>query len=103
MAKTSEETLRDDFEKLKSDMASLADDLRKLVKQQGNGVYARGKAAAEDAVARGRAAAEGLTENLSGHLSAAGESVTRHVAERPMTSVAVSFLAGLIVGAVVRR
>jgi ElaB/YqjD/DUF883 family membrane-anchored ribosome-binding protein len=99
MAKSVEETLRDDFEKLKSDMSSLADDLRKLVKQQGNGVYARGKAAAEDAVARGRAAAE----DLGDHLHSAGETVTRHVTERPMTSVAVSFLAGLIVGAVVRR
>ncbi|HKY94352.1 MAG TPA: hypothetical protein VJL84_03560 [Kiloniellales bacterium] len=96
MAKTAEETLRDDFEKLKSDMASLADDLRKLVKQQGNGIYARSKAAAEDAVARGRAAAEELGDHLS-------STVTRQVTERPMTSVAVSFLAGLIVGAIVRR
>lgn len=99
MAKTAEETLRDDFEKLKSDMASLAEDLRKLVKQQGNGVYARGKAAAEDAVARGRAAAD----EIGDHLHSAGQAVSRQVTERPMTSMAVSFLAGLVMGAIVRR
>jgi len=99
MAKTAEETLRDDFEKLKSDMASLADDLRKTIKQAGNGAYTRGKAAAEDAVARGRAAAEEFGDQLS----SAGHAVTRHVTERPMTSVAVSFLAGLVLGAIVRR
>lgn len=99
MAKSAEETLRDDFEKLKADMSSLADDLRKVVKQTGNGAYARGRAAAEDAVARGRAAAE----DVGDHITAAGQAVQRHVTERPMTSLAVSFLAGLVMGAIVRR
>lgn len=99
MAKSAEETLRDDFDKLKSDMSSLADDLRKLVKQQGNGVYARGKAAAEDAVSRGRAAAE----DIGDHLNSAGRAIGSQVTERPVTSMAVSFLAGLVVGAIVRR
>lgn len=99
MAKSAEETLREDFEKLKADMAALAEDLRKVVKQGGNGAYSRGRAAAEDVIARGRAAAEDVGE----HLSAAGQAVQRHVTERPMTSMAVSFLAGLVMGAIVRR
>jgi len=94
-----EEILRDDFDKLKADVAALTKDIKTLVQERGDSAMARGRAAADDAIARGKAAVEDIGDSLS----SAGRAVTRQVVDRPVPSLAVSFLAGLLLGQILRR
>lgn len=79
---------RADLENLKSDVAALAGDIKKLVSRQGNRAYDRVK----DAAAEAKDYVDEGADRLSGI-----------VTEKPLASLVVAFLGGILLGKLTSR
>jgi len=93
------DTLKSDFGKLSSDLASLTTALRDLA---GDG--------AQDYVAKLRAATSHANGNVQAAAAALGargreglEAAVEHVRERPLTSILICFGLGLVIGKLIDR
>lgn len=77
-----------DLDNLKSDVAALAGDIRKLVSRQGSRAYDKVKGAAEDA---------------KDYVSDGADRLSGVVSEKPLASLVVAFLGGILLGKLTSR
>lgn len=77
-----------DIESLRSDVSALAGDLKKLVSREGNRAYDRVRDMANDA---------------KGAVSEGADKVSSVVSEKPLTSLIVAFLGGILLGKLTSR
>ena len=84
----SAETLREEVERLRADMAAIAKTLRDMGAEGGGKVYERMREQA--------ARAKGEAEQ-------AASTVGRQIEERPLTAVLTAFILGAILGALISR
>jgi ElaB/YqjD/DUF883 family membrane-anchored ribosome-binding protein len=82
------ETLRDEIERLRADMAAIAGTLKDLGVEGGSKVYGR---------VRERA------ERVRGEAEQAANAVGQKIEERPLTAVLTAFILGAILGALISR
>ena len=86
--KDTTETLREEMEQLRADMAAIAKTLKTLGTDEGNAIYDRLRKSAGKA---------------KGEAEEAATAVGRHIEERPLTSVIMAFIVGAILGALISR
>ncbi len=82
------ETLREEIERLRADMAAIAGTLKDMGAEGGSKVYGRVREQAERA---------------KGEAEHAATAVGKQIEERPLTSVITAFLLGAILGALISR
>jgi ElaB/YqjD/DUF883 family membrane-anchored ribosome-binding protein len=84
----SSETLREEINQLRADMAAIAGTLRDMGAEGGSKVYERVRESAERA---------------KGEAEHAAADVGRQIKEKPLTAVLIAFIVGAILGALIGR
>ncbi len=82
------EALRSDVERLRADLVTITDTLKDIAGVEGSAAYERVRQAAERA--------RGESDRLA-------RSALREVEQRPMTSIGISFVIGLLLGLLFSR
>jgi len=82
------ETLREEIERLRADMAAIAGTLKDMGVEGGSKVYGRVREQAD---------------RVKGEAEQAANAVGRRIEERPLTAVLTAFILGAILGALISR